>query len=95
MTGGGSEGSHKWDAMTEEQKRQTFDALPEDKKKGKTYYEWVSEGYQYQKENWMPWVEDFYLRWFTKDNKASYATKGRCLHPREESDSTRIWKAVS
>jgi len=23
----------------------------------------------------MPWIEDQYLKWFTKDNKASYATK--------------------
>ncbi|KAF2001702.1 hypothetical protein P154DRAFT_521462 [Amniculicola lignicola CBS 123094] len=23
----------------------------------------------------MPWIEDTYLSWFTKDNKASYATK--------------------
>ena len=23
----------------------------------------------------MPWIEDKYLAWFTKDNKASYATK--------------------
>ncbi|KAF4451512.1 hypothetical protein F53441_5521 [Fusarium austroafricanum] len=26
-------------------------------------------------EKWVPWLEDVYLRWFTKDNKASYATK--------------------
>lgn len=24
----------------------------------------------------MPWIEDMYLKWFTNDNKASYATKG-------------------
>jgi hypothetical protein len=71
-----SEGSKKWNAMSEEQKKQTFDSLPEDKKKGKTYYEWVKEGYQHQYDNWMPWIEDLYLKWFTKDNKTSYATKG-------------------
>lgn len=70
-----TEGSSKWDAMSEEQKKKTFDSLPEDKKQGKTYYEWISEGYQHQKENWMPWIEDMYLKWFTNDNKASYATK--------------------
>lgn len=69
-------GSDQWSKMTEEQKKQTFDALPEDKKQGKTYSEWIKEGYQHQKENWMPWIEDLYLRWFTNDNKASYATKG-------------------
>ena len=69
-------GTEKWNAMTEDQKKQTYDSLPEDKKKGKTYMEWISEGYQHQKENWMPWIEDVYLKWFTNDNKASYATKG-------------------
>ncbi|KAF7193022.1 hypothetical protein HII31_05667 [Pseudocercospora fuligena] len=68
-------GTQNWDAMSEEQKKQTFDALPEEKKQGKTYTEWIKEGYQHQKENWMPWIEDLYLKWFTKDNKASYATK--------------------
>jgi hypothetical protein len=67
----------KWDAMNDEQKKQAFDALPEDKKQGKTtWYEWIKEGYHHQYENWMPWVEDLYLKWFTNDNKASYATRG-------------------
>jgi len=39
-----SAGPKKWDAMTEEQKKQAFDSLPADQKKGKTYYEWVKEG---------------------------------------------------
>lgn len=69
-------GTDQWSQMSEEQKKQTFDALPEDKKHNKTYAEWIKEGYQHQKENWMPWIEDMYLRWFTNDNKASYATKG-------------------
>ncbi|KAK3674673.1 hypothetical protein LTR78_005395 [Recurvomyces mirabilis] len=72
---GASEGSKKWDAMSEDQKKKTFDSLPDDKKHGKTYYEWITEGYHNQYENWMPWIEDMYLSWFTKDNKASYATK--------------------
>jgi len=61
--------------MSEEQKKHTFDNLPESQKKGKSYTEWIKEGYQHQYENWMPWIEDMYLKWFTKDNKASYATK--------------------
>lgn len=32
--------------------------------------------YNKQYEKWMPWVEDQYLYYFGKDNKASYATKG-------------------
>ncbi|KAK0943810.1 hypothetical protein LTR29_004574 [Friedmanniomyces endolithicus] len=72
---GASEGSKKWEAMSEDQKKQTFDALPADQKKGKTYMEWISEGYNHQYENWMPWIEDKYLSWFTNDNKTSYAAK--------------------
>ena len=68
----------KWNAMSEDQKKETFDALPADQKKGKTYYEWITEGYHNQYENWMPWIEDKYLSWFTKDNKTSYAAKGAC-----------------
>ena len=37
--------------------------------------EWTKATYNDQYEKWVPWLEDVYLRWFTKDNKASYATK--------------------
>ncbi|KAJ0336640.1 hypothetical protein COL922a_007716 [Colletotrichum nupharicola] len=37
--------------------------------------EWAKQTYNQQYERWVPWLEDFYLRWFTKDNKASYTTK--------------------
>ncbi|CAM1503535.1 Fc.00g011260.m01.CDS01 [Cosmosporella sp. VM-42] len=37
--------------------------------------EWTKQTYNQQYERWMPWVEDMYLRWFTKDNKASYTAK--------------------
>lgn len=72
-------GTEHWDAMTEDQKKATYDSLPAEKKQGLTYMEWIKQGYQHQKENWMPWIEDFYLKWFTNDNKASYATKGMGL----------------
>jgi hypothetical protein len=36
----------------------------------------VKDGYNNQYENWMPWIEDQYLKWFTNDNKTSYAAKG-------------------
>lgn len=73
-------GTQDWNAMSEEQKKQTFDKLPEDQKQ-MGYMEWLQQGYQHKKENWMPWIEDMYLKWFTNDNKASYATKGEfcCL----------------
>ncbi|KAK3059937.1 hypothetical protein LTS18_009702 [Coniosporium uncinatum] len=31
--------------------------------------------YETKKEQWMPWIEDQYLYWFSNDNKTSYATK--------------------
>ncbi|ROT38959.1 hypothetical protein SODALDRAFT_276641 [Sodiomyces alkalinus F11] len=37
--------------------------------------EWAKQTYNEQYEKWVPWLEDQYLRWFTKDNKASYSTK--------------------
>jgi hypothetical protein len=74
----GSAGN-SWDKMSEDQKKQTFDSLPQEKKQGKSYMEWVKEGYHNQYENWMPWIEDQYLKWFTNDNKTSYAAKGK-LH---------------
>jgi hypothetical protein len=49
----------------------------------------VKEGYHNQYENWMPWIEDQYLKWFTNDNKTSYAAKGEsdCNHNRLVVDS--------
>jgi hypothetical protein len=41
----------------------------------KTYTQAAGEYYNQKYETWMPWIEDKYLSWFTKDNKASYATK--------------------
>lgn len=71
-----TEGGQHWEAMSEDQKQKAFDSLPSEKKQGLSYTEWIKQGYQNQKENWMPWIEDMYLKWFTSDNKASYATKG-------------------
>lgn len=52
---------------------------PEEQKEKETYTEWAKRLYGEQYENWMPWIEDTFLKYFTKDNKASYATKGRIL----------------
>lgn len=63
---------------SEEQKKQMYDSLPADQKKKQTYSQWLKEMYNQQWENWMPWIEDQYLKWFGKgDNKASYVTKGK------------------
>jgi hypothetical protein len=45
------------------------------KEEQKTYKQAAGEYYNQKYETWMPWIEDKYLSWFTKDNKASYATK--------------------
>lgn len=60
----------------------------EQQQKQQTYYEWLRNGYQKQYENWKPWLEDQYLRWITKDNKASYATKGAL----KEKKHTRVFE---
>lgn len=64
---------------SEEQKREMYDSLSPEQKKKQTYTEWVKDGYNNQYQKWMPWIEDKYLEWFGKDNKASYATKGPSL----------------
>lgn len=48
----------------------------QDGKKRLSWGEYGSQVYNEQYEKWMPWIEDLYLRWFTKDNKTSYATRG-------------------
>ena len=61
---------------SDEQKKQLYDSLPHEQKEKQSYTEWVKSGYNEQYEKWMPWIEDKYLAWFGKDNKASYVTKG-------------------
>lgn len=70
----------------------------------KTYKQQAGDFYNRQYDNWVPWIEDKYLQWFTKDNKASYATKRRsslftllfhCQHPAnpfsaENLDKTKV-----
>jgi len=45
--------------------------------------EWTKDQYNKQYEKWVPWLEDLYLRYFTKDNKASYTAK-------ENLDKTKV-----
>ncbi|KAK7702593.1 hypothetical protein SLS64_009556 [Diaporthe eres] len=49
--------------------------LSEEDKKNQSWGQYGKQVYNEQYERWMPWIEDFYLRWFTRDNKTSYATK--------------------
>ncbi|KAL2261726.1 hypothetical protein VTK26DRAFT_3494 [Humicola hyalothermophila] len=45
------------------------------KKYSLTIMEWVKDQYNEQYEIWVPWFEDLYLRYFTRDNKASYTAR--------------------
>jgi hypothetical protein len=49
--------------------------MAEAEAKKQTTTEWAKEQFDKQYEKWVPWLEDLYLKYFTKDNKASYATK--------------------
>ena len=61
---------------TEEQKKHLYNNLSDEEKSKQSYTEWAYEAYGNQYEKWMPWIEDQYLKWFGKDNKASYIAKG-------------------
>ena len=74
-----SKATGKGPEPSEEQKKAMYNNLPEEQKTKQSYSEWLKEMYNNQWERWMPWIEDQYLRWFGKDNKASYATKGNFL----------------
>ncbi|KAK4136310.1 hypothetical protein BT67DRAFT_362216, partial [Trichocladium antarcticum] len=37
--------------------------------------EWAKQQYNRQYDVWVPWLEDLYLRYFTRDNKASYTVR--------------------
>ncbi|KAF4307613.1 hypothetical protein SLS57_000543 [Botryosphaeria dothidea] len=57
------------------------------KKAPKDAMEWTKKQYNQQYERWVPWVEDQYLKYFTKDNKASYATKDNLSKTKVTGDS--------
>jgi len=60
----------------EQQKVDASKLTPEQTEQAKRgYAEYVKEKGHELYESWIPWIEDQYLSWFTKDNKASYATK--------------------
>lgn len=52
--------------------------------------EWSKKTYNEKYDTWMPWVQDNFLYYFTKDNKVSYATKGTrsSLFPRQHRTDT-------
>ncbi|KAI8951457.1 hypothetical protein F4801DRAFT_544786 [Xylaria longipes] len=40
-----------------------------------TTMEWAKAKYDEQYDAWMPWIEDVFLKYFTKDNRTSYAAR--------------------
>lgn len=42
--------------------------------------EWAKVKASEQYDAWMPWIEDTFLKYFTKDNKASYVARGNLLN---------------
>lgn len=64
-------------------------AVPQQKEGKQTWGEYGKQVYNEQYERWMPWIEDMYLRLFTRDNKASYATKGTSWSPAVRAFSAR------
>ncbi|KAF4534527.1 hypothetical protein BFW01_g7865 [Lasiodiplodia theobromae] len=57
------------------------------KKAPKDAMEWTKKQYNQQYDRWVPWLEDQYLKYFTKDNKASYATKDQLAKTKVTGDS--------
>ncbi|GAP91423.1 hypothetical protein SAMD00023353_6300700 [Rosellinia necatrix] len=51
--------------------------------KSKSTMEWAKEKYNEQYEVWMPWIEDTFLKYFTKDNRTSYVA-------RDQLDKTKV-----
>ncbi|KAI1346614.1 hypothetical protein F5Y01DRAFT_17222 [Xylaria sp. FL0043] len=47
----------------------------EEEQKKQSTMEWAKEKYNEQYEAWMPWIEDTFLKYFTKDNRTSYAAR--------------------
>jgi hypothetical protein len=62
--------------------------MADNKQQQKTYKQAANDYYNQKYETWMPWIEDQYLKWFTKDNKASYATKRMSLFSLSAFDSS-------
>ncbi|KAI0411628.1 hypothetical protein EKO27_g10957 [Xylaria grammica] len=47
----------------------------EEEQKTQSTMEWAREKYNEQYEAWMPWIEDTFLKYFTKDNRTSYVAR--------------------
>lgn len=54
----------------------------------------VKKTYNDQYEKWVPWLEDMFLSYFTKDNKASYTAKGKSSELYMPGYFLRIWDTI-
>jgi hypothetical protein len=63
--------------------------------RNQTIMEWLKEQYNRLYEIWVPWLEDLYLKYFTKDNKLSYTTRGTSLPTRSLSYQQEITDKVA
>lgn len=48
----------------------------ENQQKSQSTAEWARQKYNEQYDAWMPWIEDVFLKYFTKDNRTSYVARG-------------------
>ncbi|KAI1424771.1 hypothetical protein F5Y12DRAFT_430631 [Xylaria sp. FL1777] len=47
----------------------------EEEPKKQSTMEWARQKYNEQYDAWMPWIEDTFLKYFTKDNRTSYVAR--------------------
>jgi hypothetical protein len=57
--------------------------VPQQQQENEGYYAWGKRKSGEKWEHWKPWIEDLYLRWTGKDNKASYTTKSATPFPQD------------
>ncbi|KAI1111939.1 hypothetical protein F5Y14DRAFT_286990 [Nemania sp. NC0429] len=55
----------------------------ETQQKSQSTVEWAKQKYNEQYDAWMPWIEDVFLKYFTKDNRTSYVA-------RDQLDKTKV-----
>jgi len=51
--------------------------MPQQESEKESYYAWGKRKSGEKWENWKPWLEDVFLRWTGKDNKASYTARSK------------------
>jgi hypothetical protein len=65
--------------MDEDRRAQRYDNMHPDSEESR--FGWLKDAIYAKYEAWAPWLEDMYLKYFTRDNKASYVTRGTPVFP--------------